>query len=91
MLQYSPDGFIIGQAIIDNEMKSEIVTINDVLEEVEHLDMNDQEYVVDILSKRLIESRRAEISKRIKEATLAYKKGKVKSGSLDDMWKDLND
>ncbi len=53
--------------------------------------MNDQEYVVDILSKRLIESRRAEISTRVKEAMGAYKEGKVKSGSLDDLWKDLND
>ena len=72
-------------------MKSGTVTINDVLEEVEHLDINDQEYVVDILSKRLIESRRAEISTRVKEAMGAYKEGKVKSGSLDDLWKDLND
>ncbi len=72
-------------------MKSEIITINEVLEEVEHLEISDQEYIFDILSKRLIESRRAELSRRIKEAMKAYKEGKVKSGSLDDLWKDLND
>jgi hypothetical protein len=35
--------------------------------------------------------RRAEISERIKEAVKAYKEGKVKSGTFDDLWKDLHD
>ncbi|GFO96905.1 hypothetical protein ig2599ANME_1099 [groundwater metagenome] len=39
--------------------------------------------VLDILSKRLIELKRAEISKRVKEAVKPYKEGKVniKSGT----------
>ncbi len=85
------DIYYIEHAITGNEMKSGTVTINDVLEEVEHLDMNDQEYVVDILSRRLIESRRTVISTRVKESIRAYKASKVKSGSFDDLWKDLND
>lgn len=62
----------------------------DVIEETEHLDLDDREYLLDILSKRLVELRRTEISKRVKEAVTAYKEGNVKSGNFDDLWKDLN-
>jgi len=70
---------------------SKLITLNKVLEETEHLDLDDREYLLDILSKRLVELRRTEISKRVKEAVTAYKEGNVKSGSFDDLWKDLND
>ncbi|MCX9009694.1 MAG: hypothetical protein OIN66_01110 [Candidatus Methanoperedens sp.] len=72
-------------------MKSKMVTINEVLEETEQLDIDDREYLLNILSKRLVELRRAQISKRAKEAVGAYKKGTVKSGKFNDLWKDLND
>lgn len=72
-------------------MKNKMVTINEVLEETEHLDVDDREYLLNILSKRLIELKRAQISKRAKEAVDAYKKGTVKSGKFNDLWKDLND
>jgi len=54
------------------------------------LDVNDREYLLNILSKRLVELRREKISKRAKEAVRAYKKGTVKSGNFNDLWKDLN-
>ncbi len=73
-----------------DKMKSKMVTLNEVLEETEHLDIDDREYLLDILSKRLVELRRAEISKRVKEAVKSYKEGKVKSGKLDALWKDLH-
>ncbi len=72
-------------------MKSKMVTLNEVLEETEHLDIDDREYLLDILSKRRVELRRAEISKRVKEAVKSYKEGNVKSGKLGDLWKDLHD
>ena len=68
-----------------------MVTLDKVLEETEHLEFDDREYLLNILSKRQIELRRIEISKRVKEALNAYKEGNVKSGRLDDLWKDLND
>jgi hypothetical protein len=71
-------------------MKSKIVSLNEVLEETEHLDLDDREYLLDILSKRLVELKRQMLSHRIKEAEKAYKAGKVKTGKLDDLWKDLN-
>lgn len=43
------------------------------------------------LSRRLVDLKRAKISKRAKEAVTAYKAGSVKSGKFSDLWKDLND
>ena len=56
-----------------------------------HLDMNDKKYIFDIISKRLVELRRAKLSNRVKEAELNYKTGNVNRGALKDLWEDLND
>lgn len=68
-----------------------MVTLDKVLQETERLEFDDREFLLNILSKRQIELRRTEISKRVKEALKAYKEGNVKSGNLDELWKDLND
>lgn len=65
-------------------------SINKVLEGIEKLNIDDQAYVSEVLSKRLIELRRSEIARRAKEAERAYKQGKAKKGSFKDLWKDLN-
>ncbi len=72
-------------------MKSKVITFDKVLDETEHLDIDDREYLLDILSKRLVEDKRKEISIRIKESEKAYKDGNVKRGNFKDLWKDLND
>ena len=72
-------------------MISKMITLDKVLEEAEHLGFDDREYLLNILSKRQVELRRIEISKRVKEALKAYKEGNVKSGNLEKLWKDLND
>ncbi len=68
-----------------------MITLDRVLDEAEHLEIDDREYLLDILSKRLVEQKRMEISKRVKEAVKAYKEGNVKRGNLENLWKDLND
>lgn len=68
-----------------------MVTINEVLEETEHFGIDDREYLLNIISKRLVDLKRTKISKRAKEAVTAYKAGSVKSGKFSDLWKDLND
>jgi hypothetical protein len=67
------------------------VSIEKILESVENLDVEDQVYLLEILSKRLIDLRRLEIAKRAKEAERFYREGKVKRGKVSDLWKDLND
>jgi hypothetical protein len=75
----------------NTKMISKMITLDKVLEEAEHLEFDDREYLLNILSKRQIELRRVEISKRVKEALKAYKDGNVKSGNLEELWKELND
>ena len=55
------------------------------------MDINDQTYIFGVLSKRLIDLKRSEIAKRAIEADQAFSAGKVKRGTLDDLWDDLND
>ncbi len=43
-------------------MSNKVTSIKDVLEEIEGLDIEDQAYILDILNKKLIESRRMEIA-----------------------------
>jgi hypothetical protein len=69
---------------------SKTITIEDVLEDIEHLNTEDQKYIVELVSKRLIDKKRGEISKRAKEAEKNYKKGKSKRGKFEDIWEDLN-
>ena len=68
-----------------------MASIKEVLENIESLDINDQTYVFDVLSKRLIDSKRSEIAKRAIEAEQAFSDGKVMRGTVDDLWEDLND
>ncbi len=72
-------------------MSNKVTSVKDVLKEIEGLDIEDQAYILDILNKRFIESRRMEIAKRGKEAEQAHNKGEVPIGTFETMWKDLND
>jgi hypothetical protein len=68
-----------------------MASIKDVLENIESLDINDQTYIFGVLSKRIIDLKRSEIAKRAIEAEQAFSDGKVKRGTLDDLWEDVND
>jgi len=67
-----------------------IQNINKVLEKIKKLDIEDQEYISDILNKRIIESKRLAIAQSAKEIMHDYKTGKCKSGNINDLWNDLN-
>ena len=71
-------------------MGGKLNTINKVLVSIEKPDIDDQTYVSEVLSKRLIELRRKELARRAKEAERAYRQRKTKEGSFKDLWKDLN-
>lgn len=63
--------------------------LNKLIEDFNHLPLEEREYVIEIAKKQLIEAKREKIAKRAKEAENNYKKGKVKSGSVKDLQKDL--
>jgi hypothetical protein len=70
---------------------SSAVTVNKVLEEIDQLDIDDRNYIHQILSCRLIETERSRIAKRAREAGENYSKGHVRSGSVRDLLSELND
>lgn len=65
--------------------------IDHILEEVSKYPLNDKELIVDILQKRLVEEKRELIYRDYQEAMKDYKKGNVKSGSVDDLFNTIND
>ena len=68
---------------------SPAVTVNKVLEEIELLDIDDRNYIHQILSYRLIEIERVRIAKRAREAEENYSHGHVRSGSIKELLSEL--
>jgi len=65
------------------------VSFKQILDLIESLPGEQQESLIDIIKKRLVDLRRVELAQSIKEARAEYKKGNVKSGSVGDLMKDL--
>ncbi len=63
--------------------------MNQVIECFEHFDLEEKEYLIDILTKELREAKRDKIYTRFLEARENRKKGKVKSGNICDLKADL--
>ncbi len=70
-------------------MSGQALRFHEVLDLVESLPQDQQEYLVDIVSRRLNECRRQLIAETIKEAREEYARGEVRSGSVDDLMKEL--
>jgi len=64
-------------------------SIKAVVDEFLQLPLDDQEYVAEIITKQLSEFRREHLAERIAEARANYNTGKTKSGSFDELMKDL--
>jgi hypothetical protein len=60
-------------------------TFQVTLEAVEALTPEDQEMLVEIVRRRLIEQRRAELAEDIAAAWEAYRRGDVRRGMVDDL------
>jgi hypothetical protein len=71
-------------------MVTESVSLNTVLEYVEKLDIEDQQYLQEIIHRRLIEKRRAGIVHRAKQAKAGVEKNRCRSGTAEDLLADLN-
>lgn len=64
-------------------------TLNKVIEDFNQLSLDDKEYVIDIIKKQMIETKRNVIAKRAREAISNLKKKKIKSGSVEELYRDL--
>ncbi len=61
------------------------------LEVIESLPEEQQESLIDIVRRRIIERRREILAKNIHEARQEYLRGDVKRGTVDDLLKELSD
>ncbi len=60
-----------------------------LMDKFDHLTLDDQEYMLDVLKKQVIEAKRDTIAKKAKKAISNYRKGITKNGSFKDLCKDL--
>ena len=65
-------------------------TFQEALDMVESLPENQQEDLIDIVRRRLIEQRRDRLSDSIREAREEYARGEVRKGTVDDLLKALS-
>ena len=63
------------------------VTFQDVLDMIESLPKEQQENLIAIIRRRLIEHKREVLAERINEAREEYRLGKVRRGTVDDLMK----
>jgi hypothetical protein len=63
--------------------------INDILQNVSSLPLDEQDFIVQTISKRIHEVRRNEIAERAKEAEYNYNTGNVTSGTVNELMRKL--
>ena len=66
-------------------------TFQRALDVIESLPETQQEDIIDLVRRRLIEQRREKIVRGVREARREYARGHVKKGSVDDLMKDLSE
>lgn len=71
--------------------KAENLKFQKIVKAVESLPLEEQALLVEIIHKRLLQHRRAELEAEISEARRAYKEGKVRRGTVADLMKELTE
>jgi hypothetical protein len=71
-------------------MGTEAVSLNTVLEYVDQLDIEDQQYLQELIRHRLIDAKRTAIVSRAKQAKANVQKHKSRIGTAKDLLADLN-
>nr|WP_321353153.1 hypothetical protein [uncultured Methanoregula sp.] len=72
-------------------MGTDAVSINTVLEYVDKLDIEDQQYLQEIIHRRLLDAKRTAIVSRARQAKANLRKKVSRSGTAKDLLADLND
>ena len=63
--------------------------IDELLDKYDELSFEEKEYLLDVLQHRIVEYRRMEMAEKLEQAEKDYLDGKSKSGSVDDLFEDL--
>ena len=67
------------------------LSFQDLVEAVESMPLDDQSMLIELINKRILEKRRADLIAEVKEARDAFKRGEVKQGTIEDLLKDLKE
>ncbi len=67
------------------------IKVNNILQEVSHLTLEEQDFIVNTVNKRIHEVRREKIAERGKEAENNLSNGNVITGTADDLMKRVDD
>jgi FlaA1/EpsC-like NDP-sugar epimerase len=62
--------------------------VNDILQAISDLELEEQSYIAEILTKRTIELRRNQIASRAKEAEENYRLGNIRTVTVEDLIRD---
>lgn len=78
--------------LINREDKTmSITSFQEIIESIEKLSIDEQEYLFELIKKRRIENRRFEIAANAKTVLNSLKQGTAKKGTVDDLIADLLD
>ena len=74
-------------------MESPVLTtpFQQALDSIEQLPTEDQETLIEIVQRRLIEQRRAEIARNARATLQAFREGRARYGTIDDLRRDLGE
>ncbi len=75
----------IAQRLRDNEQVKPMSTLNQVLEDASRLPYEQQEMLIEILKRRFIESRRAEIAADAKQTLADFQAGHFQAQSAEEV------
>jgi len=66
-----------------------VITFNKVLESVDELSLDEQEALVEILHRRVIEYRRVELAKEIQSAQQEFEEGRCRPATPSELMKKI--
>jgi len=73
-------------------MKRTVLTpFRQALDAIERFPADDQEALIEIIQRRLVEQRRAEIARNARATVQAFREGRARCGTVDDLRRDLLD
>jgi len=64
-------------------------TFDEALEMVDSMTIEEREQLLEILQKRLIDEKREQLVKNVREAKQEYRKGKIKTGTVNDLMQEI--
>ena len=72
------------------EKTMSIVSFQEIIDSIEVLSLEDQDYLLELIQKRRIEKRRSEIAKNAQLTFAGLDLGTAKKGNIDDLMADLS-